>query len=166
MELFFSRTKECFHYSLICQLITAYIILPILWQYTSIHMITLEWRWFSNTIQLSPKCILMQLKAYYDRLFKVFIIVGPCMAGIVGFTTTCTISAYHQWSCEFESRSWRSVIDTTLCDKVWQRHVGVFFPVSPINCPPQYNWHPKNILYSISHNQVKGRRNAFRKFWE
>ena len=28
---------------------------------------------------------------------------------VVGFTTTCAISAYHHWSCEFEPRSWRGV---------------------------------------------------------
>jgi hypothetical protein len=27
---------------------------------------------------------------------------------IVGFTTTCAISAYHHWCCELESRSGRS----------------------------------------------------------
>ena len=37
---------------------------------------------------------------------------------VVGFTTTCAISTYHHLSCEFESRSWRGVIDITLCDKV------------------------------------------------
>ena len=36
---------------------------------------------------------------------------------VVGFTTTCAISAYHHLSCEFESRSWRDLVDTTLCDK-------------------------------------------------
>jgi len=35
---------------------------------------------------------------------------------VVGFTTIYVISAYHYWSCEFESRSWRNVFDTTLCD--------------------------------------------------
>jgi len=35
---------------------------------------------------------------------------------LVGFTTTCAISAYHHWRCEFKSCSWRSVLDTTLCD--------------------------------------------------
>jgi hypothetical protein len=30
----------------------------------------------------------------------------------VGFTTTCAISAYHHWSCKFESWSWRCVLDT------------------------------------------------------
>ena len=37
---------------------------------------------------------------------------------VVGFTTNYAISAYHHISCEFESRSWRRVRDTTLCDKV------------------------------------------------
>jgi len=39
---------------------------------------------------------------------------------VVGFTTICTISAYHHKSCEFESRSWRGVLDTTLYEKVCQ----------------------------------------------
>ena len=32
---------------------------------------------------------------------------------VVGFATTCAISAYHHKSCEFESYSWRGVLDTT-----------------------------------------------------
>jgi len=39
---------------------------------------------------------------------------------VVEFTTTYAISAYHHLSCEFESRSWRGVLDTTLYDKVCQ----------------------------------------------
>jgi hypothetical protein len=39
---------------------------------------------------------------------------------VVGFITTYTISAYHHESCEFEFRSWRGVLDTTVCDKVCQ----------------------------------------------
>ena len=39
---------------------------------------------------------------------------------VVGFTTTCTISAYHHCSCEFEPRSWWGVLDTILSDKVCQ----------------------------------------------
>ena len=35
----------------------------------------------------------------------------------VGLTTTCAISAY---SCEFGPRSWRGILDATLCDKVCQ----------------------------------------------
>ena len=37
---------------------------------------------------------------------------------VVGFTITYVISAHHHYSCEFESRSWRGVLDTTLCHKV------------------------------------------------
>jgi hypothetical protein len=40
---------------------------------------------------------------------------------VVGFTTTCAISACHHSICEFEPRSWRGVFDTTLCDKICQR---------------------------------------------
>jgi hypothetical protein len=39
---------------------------------------------------------------------------------VVGFTTTCAISAYHHWRCEFESCSWQGVLDTTVCDQVCQ----------------------------------------------
>jgi hypothetical protein len=39
---------------------------------------------------------------------------------VVGYTTTCAISAYHYKKCEFEPRSLRGVLDTTLCDKVCQ----------------------------------------------
>ena len=35
-----------------------------------------------------------------------------------GFTTTCAISANHHHIVEFEHRSGRGVLDTTLCDKV------------------------------------------------
>ena len=38
--------------------------------------------------------------------------------------TTYAIGAYHHWCCEFEPRSWRGVLDTTLCAKfvsdLWQ----------------------------------------------
>jgi hypothetical protein len=33
---------------------------------------------------------------------------------VVGFTTTCAISALHQYSREFEPRAWQGVLDTTL----------------------------------------------------
>ena len=33
---------------------------------------------------------------------------------------TYAISAYHHQRCEFESRSWRGVLDRTLSDKVCQ----------------------------------------------
>jgi len=39
---------------------------------------------------------------------------------VVRFTTIYVISAYHHSRCEFESSSWRDVLDTTLCNKVCQ----------------------------------------------
>jgi hypothetical protein len=39
---------------------------------------------------------------------------------VVGLKTTYAISAYHHYSCEVKFRSWRDVLDTTLCDKVCQ----------------------------------------------
>jgi hypothetical protein len=47
------------------------------------------------------------------------VVIGPDRM-VVGFTTTCAISACHHWSCEFESRSWRGVFYTKLCDEVCQ----------------------------------------------
>jgi hypothetical protein len=41
-----------------------------------------------------------------------------CDRMVIGYTTTCAISAYHHWRCEFESHSWWDVLNTTLCDKV------------------------------------------------
>jgi hypothetical protein len=57
---------------------------------------------------------------------------------VVGFSTNYAISAYHPSSCEFEPRSWRGVLDITLCDKVCQSLVaGRWFslgtPVSSTN---------------------------------
>jgi len=53
---------------------------------------------------------------------------------VVGFTTTCVTSPHHHLSCEFESRWWRGVLDTTLSDKVCQwLAVGRWFsPGTPI----------------------------------
>ena len=52
---------------------------------------------------------------------------------VVGFANTNAISAYH-----FESRSWRGVHDTTLCNKVCQWHAAGWWislgtPVSSTN---------------------------------
>ena len=55
---------------------------------------------------------------------------------IVGYTTTYAISVYHHKRCEFESRLWRDVLDTTLCDKVcqWLATVGGF--LRALQLPP------------------------------
>jgi hypothetical protein len=60
-----------------------------------------------------------------------------------GFTTTCAISAYHHWCCEFESRSGWGVLDTTLCDNVcqWLAAGQWFSPGTPVyNVCPGIVW--------------------------
>jgi hypothetical protein len=57
---------------------------------------------------------------------------------VVIFATTYVISTYHHQSSEFEPHSWRGVLNTTLCNKVFQwRATGRWFspgpPVSPTN---------------------------------
>ena len=39
---------------------------------------------------------------------------------VIGFTTTYAIGTYHNECCEFESNSWLGVLDTKLCDIVFQ----------------------------------------------
>ena len=39
---------------------------------------------------------------------------------VVGFSTTCAISAQDHECCEFEFHSWRGILDTTLCDEACQ----------------------------------------------
>ena len=48
---------------------------------------------------------------------------------VVRFSCTCAISAYHHYGCEFEPRSWRGVLNTTLFDKVCQLLVTVPSPI-------------------------------------
>jgi hypothetical protein len=63
---------------------------------------------------------------------------GPSLSWSYGswiYNYLYAISAYHHWSCEFEPLSWRDVLDTTLCDKAYQRLVtGRWFsPLSSTN---------------------------------
>ena len=78
---------------------------------------------------------------------------------IVGFTTTCVISAYNHYSGEFEPRSWLSVLDKTFCNKVcqwlatdgWLSTGWVLWFFSPIKLTSQYNW---NIVESgVKHHK-------------
>ena len=71
----------------------------------------------------------------------------------VGFTTICTISAYHHYSCEFKPRSWRGVLDTKLCEKVCQwiatgRWFSPGTPVSSIN--KTYSYYITKILLKVA----------------
>ena len=64
---------------------------------------------------------------------------------VVGFTTTCAISAYHHYSCELEPHSWPGELDTTLCDKLCQ---GQWFsPGTPVSSTNKTDHHD---IYEIS----------------
>jgi hypothetical protein len=62
---------------------------------------------------------------------------------VAGFPTTCAISAYNNENCEFESRSWWGVLDTTLCYKVCQWLVTDlwFSPGTPVTSTNETDRH-------------------------
>ena len=83
---------------------------------------------------------------------------------VVGFTTTCIISAYHYKSCEFESRSWQGTLNTTLCDKVCSSSVVFSSFLLQQNWQLLYNWiivgsgikhHNPNPLVYIKNVMIK-----------
>jgi hypothetical protein len=81
-----------------------------------------------------------------------------CDRIVVGFTTTYAISAYHHWCCEFESRSGRGVLDTTLCDKVCQwlatcRWFSLYPQVSSTNETDRHDI--TEILLKVALNTIK-----------
>ena len=78
-----------------------------------------------------------------------------CM--VVGFTTTCTISAYHHYSCEFESCSCQGVLNTTLCDKVfqWLAKGQLFSPGAPVSSTNNTDCHNiTEILLKVVLNTI------------
>ena len=77
---------------------------------------------------------------------------------VVGFTTTCAISAYYQWCCEFEVRSGRCVLDTTLCDKVseWLATGRWFSPGPTVSSTNKTDRHDiAEILLKVALNTLK-----------
>jgi len=67
------------------------------------------------------------------------------------------ISAYHHLSCEFESRSWQGVLDTTLCDKVYQwLATGRWFsPGTPVSSTNKTENHDiTEILLKVAVNTI------------
>jgi hypothetical protein len=76
---------------------------------------------------------------------------------VVGFTTTCAISAYHHWSCEFDPCSWRGVLDTTLYDKVfqWLATGRWFSPGTPVSSTNKTGCHDiTEILLKVALNTI------------
>ena len=68
-----------------------------------------------------------------------------------------TISTYHHSSCEFEPRSWRGVLYTTLCDKVcqWPATGQWFSPGTPVSSTNKTDRHNiDEILLKVVLNTI------------
>jgi hypothetical protein len=82
---------------------------------------------------------------------------------VVGFTTTCAISVYHHYSCEFEPRSWWGVLDTTLSDKVcqWLATGRWFSQSTPISSTNKTDRHYNVYNWTIFESDVKYHNHNF-----
>jgi hypothetical protein len=78
---------------------------------------------------------------------------------VVGFTSTYAISAYHHWSCEFESRSGRSVehFVITFVSDLWQ--IGGFLRVLRFPPPITLTAPITEILLKVALNTIKQQTN-------
>ena len=84
---------------------------------------------------------------------------------VVGYTTTCAISAYHHYSCELEPCSWQGVLDTTLCDKVclWLATGRWFSPCTPVSSTNKTDRHDiTEILLKVALNTINHPYNDFK----
>ena len=76
---------------------------------------------------------------------------------VVGFTTTCAISAFHHLSCELETSSWQGVLDTTLYDWVcqWLAVCLWFSPGTPVSSTNKTDHHDlTEILLKVGLNTI------------
>ena len=82
---------------------------------------------------------------------------------LVGFTTTYAISTYHHYRCEFESRTWRGVLDTILCDKVcqWLATGRWFSPGPPVSSTNKTERHDiiEILLLKVALNTINQKTN-------
>ena len=80
-----------------------------------------------------------------------------CDPMVVGFTTTCAISVYPQWSCKFKPFSWWGVLNTTWCVKVCQGLVTCrwFPPGTPVSSTNKTDCHDiTEILLKVALNTI------------
>ena len=105
--------------------------------------------WYTSTLVVHIYKVTHRFKYNIGRCSR------DCM--VLVFTTKKAISAYHHWNCEFESRSWRDVLDTTLCDNVVSdlRQVGGFFPCIPVSSTNKTDRHDiTEILLKVALNTI------------
>ena len=118
---------------------------------------TYQWRGVSQRYDFNQFGFSFSYRIYVH----VHIVDGPSWSYSFVFTTACAISAYHHRICEFDPRSWRGILDTTICDKVcqwlttgrWCLRVLWLHP--SINWPSRYSW---NIVESgVKHHKPKSK---------
>jgi hypothetical protein len=109
-------------------------------------------------------CIYILVAIDIIHSFNVFVLFHILSEGrhghdrmVVEFTTTCAISAYHYKSCEFEPRSWRGVLYTTLCDTACQWFTtGQWFSLGiPVSSTNKTDCHDiTEILLKVALNTI------------
>ena len=129
----------------------------LLWKFCAVHKTTNPCK-CSNAMKIN--CVLY-LKVKYclwpvcirdSMSYCLWEAVVVMIVLVVGFTTTCTISVYHHYSCEFESHSMRGVLDTTLY--LWYLIVYLKdrFPIKTVVCMKQGDVNLIIITYSFCQN--------------
>jgi hypothetical protein len=75
---------------------------------------------------------------------------------VVGFTTTCTISAYRHWCGEFESCLCQGIPDAKLCDICQWLMTGRYFsPGTPVSSTNKTDLHDiAKILFRVALNTI------------
>ena len=76
---------------------------------------------------------------------------------VIRVIATRAISDCHHLSCEFEPRSWRGVLDKTLCDKAWQwlATCRCFSPGTPVSSNNKtYRHNIIEILLKVTLNTI------------
>ena len=83
---------------------------------------------------------------------------------VVECATTYASSAYHHLSCEFESSSWRGVLDTTLCDIIFKwLMAGRLFTSGTLFCSTNKTDHHyiTKILLKVALNTINPLHTTF-----
>ena len=85
---------------------------------------------------------------------------------VVGFTTTYTIGAYHNWCCEFESWSPRGVqYYVTKFDSDLRQIDWWFFPGPPVSTTNKTDRHLNIFESGVKRHQTSKQTNPLKSYW-
>jgi len=106
------------------------------------HIISCKIRFFRREASV-PSMVPFIISSFTKKVNVYYKLGRGCDRMVVGFATTYTISAYHHWRSEIESRSRWGVLDTTLCDKVcqWLATCRWFSPNTPVSSTHKTDGH-------------------------